>query len=250
MRMAVAPKPATGPAAAIVPDGADGPSRARSRPAPASPAPSRRTRRGRPCRTRRRTRPRGVATTRAHAPSAAIPASVPSIPAPKCATRLAASIRDSVSSRTCPPSRAASLGVGGRRVAGHQQVRVAASHDHRERHAPDVAGRRRGGRVEVPVGIEPGDRQPGCPAVARRRPAIAPAWDVQSPPRRSSRASGPAAVSAPSTCVASRGRIGADQRPVLRARVGVRRPARVVRRVAGVHDASRAPARPSPGASR
>ena len=52
-----------------------------------------------------------VATERAQPSTAARPAFVPSIPAPKPATRDDASIRDSVSSRTCPPNSAASCSI-------------------------------------------------------------------------------------------------------------------------------------------
>ena len=73
------------------------------------------------------------------------------------------------------------LVVDGRAAAGClDQVLVAATADHRERHAPDVAGRRRVRRVEVAVGIEPGDRE-RLTGQASWRPAIAPAWAVQSP---------------------------------------------------------------------
>ena len=84
------------------------PSRGRGRRARASSPPSPRRRRGNPCRRRCRSRRRA---SRPSAPSrrrAARPAFVPSIPAPKWATRDAASIRDSVSSRTWPPNSAAS----------------------------------------------------------------------------------------------------------------------------------------------
>ena len=75
----------------------------------ASSAPSRRTRRGNPGRTRgrspstsRRDRARPSRRARRCRPR------VPSIPAPNWATRDAASVRDSVSSSTCPPNSAAS----------------------------------------------------------------------------------------------------------------------------------------------
>ena len=51
------------------------------------------------------------------------------------------------------------LVVDGRAATCLDQVLVAATADHGERHAPDVAGRRRVRRVEVAVGIEPGDRE-------------------------------------------------------------------------------------------
>ena len=100
------------------------------------------------------------AMTRAHASSAARPATPASIPAPKCATGEAASIRDSCSSRTCPPMSAASSSRTVGPSAGLDEALVAAAAEHREGHAPDVARGRRGRRVEVAVGVEPGDREP------------------------------------------------------------------------------------------
>ena len=82
------------------------------------------------------------------------------MPDPNWATPSDASIRDSCSSRTWPPSRAQSVD----RTVGPSQAptrsRLAAAAGHRERHAPDVARRRRVGRVVVAVGVEPGHRQP------------------------------------------------------------------------------------------
>ena len=80
------------------------------------------------------------------------------------------------------------------------------------------------------MGVEPGEARAVGPVGRCRRPAIAPAWDVQSPPRTSRRASGPALVSAGRDVPGEPRQVLADPRPVLRPRIGVRRPARVVRR--------------------
>ena len=129
-----------------------------------------------------RSRPRAPTPRAPRAPTA-----VASIPAPKWATCDAASVRDSASSSTCPPSSAACSSSDRRAVAGLDEIRVAPAADHRERHAPDVARRRRVGRVEVAVGVEPGDRE--------RRPAGR-AAAVRPSPRhgRCSRHRGPAAA--------------------------------------------------------
>ena len=132
----------------------------------------------------------------------------PSIPAPKWATGDAASIRDSVSSRTWPPSSAASCLHHRRPVDGGHEVRVAAPAEHRERHPPDVARRRRVGRVEVAVGVEPGDRRGGPPGRAGAQPGHRPGMGraVAAERRAGARRAASAAPSAAATWSRSRGR--------------------------------------------
>ena len=101
--------------------------------------------------------------------TAACPASSASIPAPNWATRAG---REHPRLGLVEDLTAEQRGVGfadRRTVDRRDQVRVAASAGHRERHAPDVARWRRLGRVEVAMRVEPGEAQ----ADPRARPTDA-----------------------------------------------------------------------------
>ena len=173
-----------------------------------------------------------------------MPASSPSIPAPKVATRDAASIRDSVSSRTCAAEERGILLA--RRVGPSAAATRSGSprpQEHRERHAPDVARRCRVGRVEVAVGIEPGDGQPS-PGPSRCAGRPSPRRGRCSRRRGSAGARlGACSASTRATEVPRARQELADRGAVLRARIGVRPEPGIDRDVAGVDPRRRRAAR-------
>ena len=147
-----------------------------------------------------------VATERAQPSTAARPAFVPSIPAPNWATRDDASIRDSVSSRTWPPNSAASCSM----TVGPSAAATRSG-------SPRPQSIANGIPQTLPDGVVSGVLKSPCASNqaiayrasgrAARRPAIAPAWAVQSPPRISRRVWAPSAPpSAAATRSRSRGR--------------------------------------------
>ena len=152
------------------------------------------------------TRRSGAATDALQPATAARPASSASIPAPKCATGLDASIRDSVSSRTWPPnSPAFAASTVGPSTAATRSG------------SPRPQAIANGMPQTLPDGVVSGVLKSPCasnhaspsriPGRARRIPASAPAWLVQSPPRTSSRAPSPPAASPSATWPASLGQV-------------------------------------------
>ena len=101
------------------------------------------------------------ATAPAQPATAARPARVPSIPAPKWAiARRREHPRLGLVEDLAAEQRGVLL-LDRRAVHRRDEVRVATPAEHREGHPPDVARRGRVGRVEVAVGVEPGDREAG-----------------------------------------------------------------------------------------
>ena len=163
MRMAVAPNPATGPAAAIVRTAAT---------AGLERDPVGLRRRDRPvaCRVQRvhvegdvegvhaRRNDPGPGAERGHAGVRAEHAR-PEVGDPARGERPRLRLVEDLA-----PEESGVTGIGRRGVGRREEVRRPVPDDHREGHAPDVARGRRVRRVEVAVGVKPGDAEPRCRA--------------------------------------------------------------------------------------